>query len=86
MDDNKVDDENVAEGRPAELEVPPSSQISKPSTPPPSRIFEEDLKKDKRKREKSDDKPLDVKRKRLGKGKELLHGMKFTIAVELYLM
>ncbi|XP_032677358.1 formin-binding protein 4-like isoform X3 [Odontomachus brunneus] len=67
MDDNKVNDENVTEGRPAELEVPPSSQISNPSTPPPSRIFEEDLKKDKRKKEKSDDKPLDVKRKRFGK-------------------
>lgn len=71
MDDNKVEDENVVEVRSAESEVPPSSQISNPSTPPPPKIFEEDLKKNKRKKEKSDDKLLDIKRKRLGKGKEL---------------
>lgn len=73
MDVNKMDDENGrTEGHPADAEVPPPPQMSNPTTsPPPSRIFEEEPKKDKRKREKSDDKSLDVKRKRLGKGMEL---------------
>lgn len=72
MDDNKVDDENVAERHSATLEAPPPPQISNPSPPPPPRIFAEDLKKDKKKRERTDDKFLDAKRKRLGKGNELL--------------
>jgi len=71
MDDNKADEENIADRRPVTLEAPPPPQISNPSPPPPPRIFAEDLKKDKRKRDKSDDKFLDAKRKRLGKGNEL---------------
>ncbi|XP_067203189.1 formin-binding protein 4-like isoform X2 [Linepithema humile] len=67
MDDNKISDETVTIRRPTDLEAPPPPQISNPSPPPPPRIFAVDLKKDKRKREKSDDKSLDVKRKRLGK-------------------
>lgn len=67
-DDNKMDDENIAERRPTDLEAPPPPQISNPSPPPPPRIFAEDLKKDKRKKEKPDDKSLDAKRKRLGRG------------------
>ncbi|XP_029160362.1 formin-binding protein 4-like isoform X2 [Nylanderia fulva] len=67
MEDNKTDEaESVAERRPTDLEAPPPPQISNPSPPPPPRIFAEDLKKDKRKKEKPDDK-LDVKRKRLGR-------------------
>ncbi|XP_039305043.1 formin-binding protein 4 isoform X2 [Solenopsis invicta] len=73
MDDNKAEDENLsADKRSASLEAPPPPQISNPSPPPPPRIFAEDLKKDKKKREKSDEKFLDAKRKRLGKGNELL--------------
>lgn len=72
MDDNKADEENITDRRPVTLEAPPPPQISNPSPPPPPRIFAEDLKKDKRKRDKSDDKFLDAKRKRLGKGNELL--------------
>lgn len=72
-DNNKVDDENVADRHPAaDLEAPPPPQISNPSPPPPPRIFAEDLKKDKRKREKPDDKSSDIKRKRLGKGKRVI--------------
>ncbi|XP_018371537.1 PREDICTED: formin-binding protein 4-like isoform X1 [Trachymyrmex cornetzi] len=67
MDDNKADEENIADRRPVTLEAPPPPQISNPSPPPPPRIFAEDLKKDKRKRDKSDDKFLDAKKKRLGK-------------------
>ncbi|XP_071641339.1 uncharacterized protein [Temnothorax longispinosus] len=67
MDDNKADDENVANRHPTTLEAPPPPQISNPSPPPPPRIFAEDLKKDKKKREKPDDKFMDPKRKRLGK-------------------
>ncbi|XP_050450317.1 formin-binding protein 4-like isoform X2 [Cataglyphis hispanica] len=67
-DDNKTNDENVTERRPTDLEAPPPPQISNPSPPPPPRIFAEDLKKDKRKKEnKPDDKSLDAKRKRLGR-------------------
>lgn len=73
MDDNKADDENVADRRPGSLEAPPPPQISNPSPPPPPRIFAEDLKKDRKKREKSDDKFMDVKRKRLGKGNEFIN-------------
>ncbi|KAL6438012.1 hypothetical protein ACFW04_004351 [Cataglyphis niger] len=68
LDDNKTNDENVTERRPTDLEAPPPPQISNPSPPPPPRIFAEDLKKDKRKKEnKPDDKSLDAKRKRLGR-------------------
>ncbi|XP_011269281.2 uncharacterized protein LOC105259194 [Camponotus floridanus] len=67
MDDNKTEDENISERRPTDLEAPPPPQISNPSPPPPPRIFAEDLKKDKRKKEKPDDKSLDAKRKRLGR-------------------
>lgn len=70
MDDNKTNDENVAE-EPADLEVPPPPRISNPSTPPPPKISGDDSKKDKKRKEKSDDKALDVKRKRSGRGKEL---------------
>ncbi|XP_011864737.1 PREDICTED: formin-binding protein 4-like [Vollenhovia emeryi] len=67
MDDNKTDDENVADRHPGTLEAPPPPQISNPSPPPPPRIFAEDLKKDKKKRERPDDKFMDAKRKRLEK-------------------
>ncbi|XP_070150243.1 formin-binding protein 4 isoform X2 [Polyergus mexicanus] len=68
VDDNKTNNENVTERRPTDLEAPPPPQISNPSPPPPPRIFAEDLKKDKRKKEKLDDKSsLDAKRKRLEK-------------------
>lgn len=79
MDDSKADDENVPDRHPATLESPPPSQISIPSPSPPPRIFAEDLKKDKKKRERPDDKFLDAKRKRLGKGNELLLVMGFII-------
>lgn len=66
MEDNKVNEEVVGDRRPMDLEAPPPPQISNPSPPPPPRIFAEDLKKDKRKKEKSDEKPLDAKKRRLG--------------------
>ncbi|XP_011347934.1 formin-binding protein 4 isoform X2 [Ooceraea biroi] len=65
--DIKMDDENAGERRPKDVEAPPPPQISNPSPPPPPRIFAEDLKKDKKKREKPDEKVFDVKRRRLGK-------------------
>lgn len=68
MGDNKADDENITDRHPVTLEAPPPPQISNPSPPPPPRIFAEDLKKDKKKREKTDDKFMDAKRKRVGKG------------------
>lgn len=77
--DSKADDENMPDRHPATLEPPPPPQISNPSPPPPPRIFAEDLKKDKKKRERPDDKFLDAKRKRLGKGNELLLVMGFVI-------
>ncbi|KAL0110406.1 hypothetical protein PUN28_013797 [Cardiocondyla obscurior] len=67
IDDNKTDDENAAEKPPTILEAPSPPRISDPSPPPPPGIFAEDLKKDKKKRERSDDKFLDAKKKRLGK-------------------
>ncbi|XP_011648359.1 formin-binding protein 4-like isoform X2 [Pogonomyrmex barbatus] len=67
LDENKTDDENIADRHPTTLEAPPPPQISNPSPPPPPRIFAEDLKKDKKKREKPDEKYLDAKRKRLSK-------------------
>ncbi|XP_014469072.1 PREDICTED: formin-binding protein 4-like [Dinoponera quadriceps] len=73
MDDNKSD-ENIAEGRPVDSETTPS-QTSDPS--PPSRTFEEDPKKGKRKREKFDDRALDMKRKR----KERITALDTTQAV-----
>ncbi|KYN02370.1 PREDICTED: formin-binding protein 4-like [Cyphomyrmex costatus] len=71
MDDNKADEENIVDRHPAILEAPSPPQISNPSPPPPPRIFAEDLKKDKRKRDKSDDTFLDEKRKRLEKDRTI---------------
>lgn len=70
--DNKIHDEIVTVRHSMDLEAPPPPQISNPSPPPPPRIFAVDLKKDKRKREKSDDKSLDTKRKRLEKGIKII--------------
>ncbi|XP_036146449.1 formin-binding protein 4 isoform X2 [Monomorium pharaonis] len=80
MDDNKADDENIStDGRPATLEAPPPPQISNPSPPPPPRIFAEDLKKDKKKRERPDEKFLDAKRKRLGKDRIMSLDTQMTV-------
>jgi len=68
MDDNKISDESITVRCSVDLETPPPPQISNPSPPPPPRIFAVDLKKIKKKREKSDDKSLEAKRKRLAKG------------------
>ncbi|XP_076624014.1 uncharacterized protein LOC143343227 isoform X1 [Colletes latitarsis] len=48
-----------------DVEAPPPPQISNPSPPPPPRIYANDLKKDKRKRDKNSD-ILDGKKQRLG--------------------
>ncbi|XP_076684623.1 uncharacterized protein LOC143377340 isoform X2 [Andrena cerasifolii] len=56
--------EDATVARNTEVEAPPPPQISNPSPPPPPRIYAEDLKKDKRKRETGSDKL--EKRQRLG--------------------
>jgi hypothetical protein len=66
-----MDDGNTGERRPTDIEAPPPPQISNPSPPPPPKIFAEDMKKDKKRKERLDDKPFDVKRRRLGKGNKL---------------
>lgn len=58
--------EDVAVTRNADAEAPPPPQISNPSPPPPPRIYAEDLKKDKRKRDVGSDK-IDKKQRIEGK-------------------
>ncbi|XP_076180129.1 uncharacterized protein LOC143153138 isoform X2 [Ptiloglossa arizonensis] len=57
--------EDVIIPRNTDVEAPPPPQISNPSPPPPPRIYANDLKKDKRKRDKNND-MLDGKKQRLG--------------------
>lgn len=57
--------EDMMMPRNSDIEAPPPPQISNPSPPPPPRIYAEDLKRDKRKQDKCNDK-LDDKRPRLG--------------------
>ncbi|XP_029050844.2 formin-binding protein 4-like isoform X1 [Osmia bicornis bicornis] len=49
--------------RNSDIEAPPPPQISNPSPPPPPKIYAEDLKRDKRKQDKCNDK-LDSKKQR----------------------
>ncbi|XP_076300616.1 uncharacterized protein LOC143218911 isoform X1 [Lasioglossum baleicum] len=55
-----------AASRNPDVEAPPPPQISNPSPPPPPRIYGNDMKKDKRKRDKGSD-TLDSKKQRIGK-------------------
>lgn len=64
--------EDMTIPRNSDIEAPPPPQISNPSPPPPPRIYAEDLKRDKRKQDKCNDK-LDDKRPRLGEGASLLN-------------
>ncbi|KOC64365.1 Formin-binding protein 4 [Habropoda laboriosa] len=57
--------EDMTVPRNNDIEAPPPPQISNPSPPPPPRIYAEDLKRDKRKQDKCNDK-LDGKKQRLG--------------------
>ncbi|XP_068986256.1 formin-binding protein 4-like isoform X1 [Bombus flavifrons] len=57
--------EDMTMPRNSDIEAPPPPQISNPSPPPPPRIYAEDLKRDKRKQDKCNEK-LDDKRPRLG--------------------
>ncbi|XP_078041939.1 uncharacterized protein LOC144472592 isoform X2 [Augochlora pura] len=61
QEDNGASDD--AGSRNSEVEAPPPPQISNPSPPPPPRIYGNDLKKDKRKRDKGND-ILDSKKQR----------------------
>ncbi|CAL7942168.1 unnamed protein product [Xylocopa violacea] len=56
--------EDIPVSRNSDVEAPPPPQISNPSPPPPPRIYAEDLKKDKRKQDKCNDK-LEGKKQRL---------------------
>lgn len=69
--------EDMTMPRNSDIEAPPPPQISNPSPPPPPRIYAEDLKRDKRKQDKCNDK-LDDKRPRLGEGASLLNQFFFT--------
>lgn len=53
--------------RNSDIEAPPPPQISNPSPPPPPKIYAEDLKRDKRKQDKCNDK-LDSKKQRPREG------------------
>ncbi|XP_043506995.1 formin-binding protein 4-like isoform X1 [Frieseomelitta varia] len=57
--------EDMTIPRNSDIEAPPPPQISNPSPPPPPRIYAEDLKRDKRKQDKCNEK-LDEKKQRLG--------------------
>ncbi|CAK9818615.1 Formin-binding protein 4 [Anthophora quadrimaculata] len=63
--DSDETSEDLAVPRSSDIEAPPPPQISNPSPPPPPRIYAEDLKRDKRKQDKCNDK-LDGKKQRLG--------------------
>ena len=62
--------DDATAGRNTDVEAPPPPQISNPSPPPPPRIYAEDLKKDKRKRDTGSDKL--EKRQRLGEGESVI--------------
>ncbi|XP_031830345.1 uncharacterized protein LOC116426036 isoform X2 [Nomia melanderi] len=57
--------QDVTISRNPDVEAPPPPQISNPSPPPPPRIYGNDMKKDKRKRDKGSD-ALDSKKQRVG--------------------
>ncbi|XP_003701113.1 uncharacterized protein LOC100878735 isoform X2 [Megachile rotundata] len=64
LQENGETNEDPTAPRNSDIEAPPPPQISNPSPPPPPKIYAEDLKRDKRKQDKCNDK-LDGKKQRL---------------------